>query len=98
MTVPENNRDKAALALRQKLQDEFEGLKGFVVPWRGESRHQFAEDISKVGSRRYVMVRTNFLTHCGRYSHYIINTTTLLFVSDTRLLNASTCISVIVYH
>lgn len=39
MTVPENNSDKAALALRQKLQDEVQGLKGFVVPWRGESRH-----------------------------------------------------------
>ena len=38
MTVPENNGDKAALALRQKLQDEVQGLKGFVVPWRGESR------------------------------------------------------------
>ena len=39
MTVPENNDDKAALALRQKLQDEVQGLKGFAVPWRGESRH-----------------------------------------------------------
>lgn len=39
MTIPENNDDKAALALRQKLQDEVQGLKGFAVPWRGESRH-----------------------------------------------------------
>jgi len=39
MTVPESNHDKAALALRQKLQDEVQGLKGFAVPWRGESRH-----------------------------------------------------------
>jgi CDP-diacylglycerol--glycerol-3-phosphate 3-phosphatidyltransferase len=38
MTIPENN-DKAALALRQKLQDEVQSLKGFAVPWRGESRH-----------------------------------------------------------
>ena len=38
MTVPENVNDKAALALRQKLQDEVQSLKGFAVPWRGESR------------------------------------------------------------
>ena len=39
MTVPENSDDKAALALRQKLQDEVQGLKGFAAPWRGGSRH-----------------------------------------------------------
>jgi len=39
MTVPENNDDKTALALRQKLQNEVQSLKGFAVPWRGESRH-----------------------------------------------------------
>lgn len=39
MTIPENSDDKAALALRQKLQDEVQSLKGFAVPWRGESRH-----------------------------------------------------------
>ena len=39
MTVPENSDNKAALALRQKLQDEVQSLKGFAVPWRGESRH-----------------------------------------------------------
>jgi len=38
MTVPENNDDKAALALRQRLQDEVQALKGFAVPWLGESR------------------------------------------------------------
>ena len=38
MTVPENSDDKAAISLRQKLQDEVQGLKGFAVPWRGESR------------------------------------------------------------
>lgn len=39
MTVPENNANNAALSLRQKLQDEVQGLKGFAVPWRGEGRH-----------------------------------------------------------
>lgn len=39
MIVPENNSDQAALSLRQKLQDEIQNLKGFAVPWRGESRH-----------------------------------------------------------
>lgn len=39
MTIPESSTDKAALALRQKLQDEVQSLKGFAVPWRGESRH-----------------------------------------------------------
>lgn len=39
MTIPENSDDRAALALRQKLQDEVQGLKGFAFPWRGESRH-----------------------------------------------------------
>ena len=38
MTVPENTKDKAALSLRQKLQDEVQSLKGFAVPWRGEGR------------------------------------------------------------
>ena len=39
MTIPENDDDQVALALRQKLRDEVHGLKGFAVPWRGESRH-----------------------------------------------------------
>jgi len=39
MTVPENNDDKAVLALRQKLQDEVQDLKRFAVPWRGQGRH-----------------------------------------------------------
>lgn len=39
MTIPENDENEAALALRRKLQDEVQGLKGFAVPWRGESRH-----------------------------------------------------------